>query len=96
MRVKTYYRIAQRKGLKPLVDARATPTAAPLKDGSTPLPTVAFAIELVIPDAMFKQAEQVIATLTIPESAVQIAAEVDEIKPASSSYTESEKDGDDA
>lgn len=76
MRVKTYLRIATRKGARPIVDARATPSQSPLTQRGEPLPTVAFAIELNIPDAMFKRAEQVIATVDVPESAARVIADV--------------------
>lgn len=40
------------------------------------LPTVAFAVELEIPEAMIFQAEQTLAEIQIPEEAVEIVAAV--------------------
>lgn len=59
------------------VSATARPNHTPLESGTgVPLPTLAFAVVLDIPDSAFKQAEQVIAEIRIPEDALQIAAEV--------------------
>jgi hypothetical protein len=59
------------------VDASASPNQMPLvsSTGHT-LPTVTFAIDLNIPDELFEQAQRVIAEITIPPEAAQIAAEV--------------------
>jgi hypothetical protein len=40
------------------------------------LPTIAFAIDVEIPDKAFKQAENVIAEIVIPDGSWEIAAEV--------------------
>ena len=78
MKVKAYMRVghdARRR--KTQLDVTAKPTARALKGSNgNELPTVAFAVEFEIPDEMFKRAEQVIATLTIPEQHATIAAEV--------------------
>jgi hypothetical protein len=77
MRVKTYVRVGfDKRTRQSKVETNPKPNYRPLTRGNAPLPTVAFAIWLDVPDGMFAQAEQVIATLTIPESAVKIAAEV--------------------
>lgn len=79
MKVKTHLRVGyDKRRRKPQVVANVRPNHTPLSAGSPQefLPTVAFAIVLDIPDAMFERAGQVIAELTIPEDAVEIAAEV--------------------
>ena len=80
MKVTAYLRVAKntanaRKPFK--VDASATPNHYPLAGSvGNSLPTIAFAIELDVPDDAFTQAEKVIAEITIPEDAYKIAAEV--------------------
>lgn len=78
MKVRTHLRVAyDKKRRTTSMVANVKPSAAPLTNGfKEPLPTVAFALDLEIPDVMFRRAEEVIATLTIPEGAAQIAAEV--------------------
>jgi hypothetical protein len=79
MKVKAYLRVAKDRNGRSRVQANAKPSQAPLtRSDGTILPTVSFAVELDVPDAMFRRAEQVIATLTIPESQAEIAAEVTE------------------
>lgn len=80
MKVKAYMRIAKhvggRKGYA--INATRNPSYRPLEGTrGDVLPTVMFAVEFDIPDKAFKQAEQVIAEITIPESALEIAADVD-------------------
>lgn len=77
MKVRVYLRVAKtqtKRGFS--VDGRNTPTNRPLEDRTRVLPTVAFALDLDIPDALFAQAERVIAEISIPEEATQIAADV--------------------
>lgn len=78
MKVKTYMRVGyDQKRRKTMVEANAKPSGRALRGSNgTDLPTVAFAVEFEIPDQMFKQAEQVIATLTIRQENALIAAEV--------------------
>jgi len=79
MIARVYLRVAKYSGRNAdfKVDARATPNHAPLESGTgVPLPTVAFAVDMDIPEKAFKRAEQVIATIAIPEEALEIAAEV--------------------
>jgi hypothetical protein len=80
MKVKAYVRIARDpdRPLYPKIEATVKPSSRPLtrSDGRTELPTIAFALELIVPDALFRQAEQVIATVTIPEAAATVAADV--------------------
>ena len=80
-KIKAYVRIAKGNSGKYKIDARGThPHYAPIYDShNAPLPTVAFAVEFVIPDHAFHQAKQVIAEITIPEDQLQIAAEVAEV-----------------
>lgn len=77
MKARAYVRVAKGRSGKPIVTATARASAEPLKDPrGRALPTVAFAVELEIPDALFARAEEVIATMIIPEDAAIIAAEV--------------------
>lgn len=82
MKVRTYIRVGKRSTGRNAfaIDASHKPSSAPLALGSGHrrkiLPTVAFAIDLDIPDAAFKQAEQVIAEIKIPADQIEIAAEV--------------------
>lgn len=80
MKATVYLRIAKTRktGNSPgyKVEARAKPSDAPLSNQDYWLPTVAFAIDLDIPDKKFEEAEQVIAEIRIPEDQVTIAAEV--------------------
>lgn len=76
MKTKAYLRVAlTSRGTK--VAASAKPNNAPLTDGNGwALPTVSFGIELDIPNALFDQASQIVASLRIPEEQAVIAAEV--------------------
>jgi hypothetical protein len=82
MKVITYLRVAKYGGgpgrRSPYkVAATAKPSYVPLESGTgVPLPTLAFAVELDLPEDAFKGAEQVIATIKIPKNALKIAAEV--------------------
>lgn len=79
MKVKAHIRVAKGSNGKSQLTATVKPSTAPLTMANgTPLPTIAFAVVFEVPDAMFRQAEQVIATLTIPESQAQIAADITE------------------
>jgi hypothetical protein len=67
------------RGRQPRFAVTQRPSDEPIYDGTVDrhaLPTVAFGIELDIPDALFERAGQVIAELTIPEDQATIAAEV--------------------
>jgi hypothetical protein len=80
MKARVYLRIAKMKktsrnpGYK--VQAGVRPSDVPLSTESQWLPTVAFALDLDIPDEKFAEAEQVIAEIVIPEDQAVIAAEV--------------------
>jgi hypothetical protein len=81
MRVTAYLRVSRDPKApaksRTKVVASKRPNHAPLTNsGGDTLPTVAFGIELEVPGLLFDRAEQVIATLTIPESSAVIAAEV--------------------
>lgn len=80
MKVKTYLRVGYNKrNRKHTIVANVKPNNTPLYHGNgDAMPTLSFGIVLDIPDAAFAQAERIIATLTIPESAVTIAAEVEQ------------------
>ncbi len=91
MKVKGYIRIGHGKtaGGKPntKLAIAVRPSVVPLVhkgswSGDTVLPTVAFAIEFDVPDALFAQASEVIATLSVPEDRATIAAEVAEPEAA--------------
>lgn len=85
MKTRAYIRIARTPGgRKPYrIDARNSPYGgAPLTDTmGRALPTVAFAIDFMIPDELFKQAEHVIAEIEIPEAQAEILAEVRPLEP---------------
>jgi hypothetical protein len=65
------------------VAATAKPNLHPLYDSqgvnSKPLPTVSFAVDLNIPDELFKQAEHVIAEIDVTGEKAKIAAQVREV-----------------
>lgn len=83
MRTRVYLRVARDKRGKARVVATAKPSAMPLVSGTpgAALPTVAFAIDLNVPDVMFNQASRVVAELTVTETSADIAAEVKEVQP---------------
>lgn len=77
MRVRTYLRVAKTKSGGVQVAATATPSHKPLMDPrGRPLPTAAFALDLELPDVMFKRAEQVLAEVRVDPAEVEIAADV--------------------
>ena len=78
MKVKTHLRVAyDKKRRASHVIANVNPSTTPISNSKgDPLPTVAFAIVLDIPDEMFRQAEQIIAEIQIPADQAQIAADV--------------------
>lgn len=78
MKARVYLRVARDKKRRTTkVMANVKPNHAPIADPSgNLLPTIAFGLDLEIPDKVFEQAEQVIATIQIPDSAAEIAAEV--------------------
>lgn len=77
MKVRAHIRVAKSANGKYVVGATKRPTHKALVDTlGGALPTVAFAIDLIIPDEMFKEAERVIAEIEIPPNAAEIAAEV--------------------
>jgi len=79
-RVKLFLRIGENERSYK-VAATVKPSNAPLTSASGYLlPTVAFAVMLEIPDKAFKQAEQVIAEIRIPEKDLEICAEVTEVE----------------
>lgn len=79
MKARAYLRVAKgggRKGYKIAVGASSS--EEPLVDGHKyALPTVAFAVDLNIPDELFRQAEKVIAEINVTARQAKIAAEVD-------------------
>lgn len=77
MKTRVHLRVARDKRGRGKVVATLKPTDTPLYDGGNDaLPTVAFAIDLDVPDVMFSRAAQVIASITIPEEQATIAADV--------------------
>ena len=76
MKVRAYIKVGKASGSRrPKVRATTRPTPSPLvSEGGEVLPTVAFAVDLVIPDAAFKV--PVVAELELPEDAVSALAEV--------------------
>jgi len=85
MKLTAYIRVARNPDrAKAQIAANLKPNTAPLTNSrGDALPTIAFAIKLDIPDAMFSRASQVIAELTIPEESAEIAATVRELPRAS-------------
>lgn len=81
MKTTVYLRAARSKnGRKAIVEATARPSYRPLHDHqAVALPTVYFALDLVIPDDMFKVAERVVAELTLSAPDESIAAAVREV-----------------
>lgn len=85
--VTVYLRVSKDGGRGPKVVASTKPNYEPLKTragqwNEKALPTLAFAIELEIPDDAFDTAARVIASLEIPEDATQVAATVTLPEPA--------------
>lgn len=81
MKVKVYMRLGKRtrrsKYGPAVVEAGVKPSLKPLSENNgTILPTVAFAVELDVPDSAFEQAEKVIAEIEVDEQSFDIAAEV--------------------
>jgi hypothetical protein len=75
-KVRAHLRVAKTQN-KYRVNATSRPAVGPLTDvRGEPLATVAFAIDLVIPDEAFKQAARVIAEVEIPADALRVDAEV--------------------
>lgn len=79
-KVKVYIRVGKSmKGNtrgRTYVEASRTPSREALYNSKEALATVAFAVDLDIPDRLFTQAEEVIAELRITSSKQTIAAEV--------------------
>jgi hypothetical protein len=81
MKVRTYVRVARGRNRKTKVAATVRSTDEPLYDSNREaLPTVSFALDLDIPDAMFDRARQVIAEIAVPEEAAEIAASVKRVE----------------
>lgn len=87
MKCRVYMRIADNSGGgrsdRPFkVSARVTPSDEPLyAERSTrfdrvALPTAKFALDLDVPDAVFRYAEQVLAEIEVPEDVAQAAVEI--------------------
>lgn len=87
MKCRVYMRIADnsespRADFPFKVNARVSPTDEPLysrppgQRGSRPLPTAKFALDLDVPDAVFRYAEQVLAEIEVPEDVAQAAVEI--------------------
>lgn len=79
MKTKIYLRITNKTGKgKPSVKVSMKPDYSPIESvgyygrKSKFYPTVAFAVEIDIPDASFKRAEEVVATLNLMEDKVKI------------------------
>lgn len=80
-KVRTYLRVAK-NGYKYKVEAGTKENVTPLHKGGSYnsqkefLPTVAFAIDLDIPDSLFSKASQVVAEINLAEKGVKIAGEM--------------------
>lgn len=80
MKIRTYIRVA-RNGYKAKVDAATSENQTPLYTagygGSKNfLPTVAFAIDLVIPDELFSSASRVIAEINVATKEAKVLGEM--------------------
>lgn len=58
------------------VDAGKKPNHEPLRNAQGAIPTVAFAVNIDVPDHLFRNAERVIADLKVTSSKANICAEV--------------------
>lgn len=77
MKVRTHLRVARTKAGAAQVAATVSPSHKPLSDPrGRALPTAAFALDLDLPDEMFRRAEQVLAEVMVDPQDVEIAAEV--------------------
>ena len=78
MKDKVYLRVAKTKRGKLRYTASTRPSNAPISEqyGDTFLPTISFALELDIPDELFKKAEQTIAKINLEAKDVNINAEI--------------------
>lgn len=80
MKATVYVRVgkADRGSVKGRLYVRAgsKPDYAPLENASGFVPTVAFAIQIDIPESLFRQAERVIAELDVSETTMKVAAEI--------------------
>lgn len=66
MKIKSYIRIARTSNGRSKITATSKPSDEPLKDSyGEALPTVAFAVEFVIPDEAFRRASQLIASVDV-------------------------------
>lgn len=79
MKIRTYIRVARnprgRKGH--VITANPTPKYSPLTNSTGRyLPTAMFALDLDVPEEMFRQAEQVLAEVVIDKDDLAIAAQV--------------------
>lgn len=83
MIVRAYIRVAEGLNGKPRIQATTQPSDEPIKSQfGKALPTVSFAVEFDVPDVLFSRAEEVIATIAIPEeSARPIVAVVEMADP---------------
>lgn len=83
-KVTIYLRVGKRDGRKPyMVDASLKPNYVPLitKGGynrpDTYLPTAAFGLNLEIPDALFEQAETIVADVNVAMREAMVAADIE-------------------
>lgn len=80
MKAKVYLRVARHahgRARRYKVEASPRPSHEPVRDSKQQaLPTVAFAIELDLPDHLFDRAQAVIAEINITGSQAKIAAKV--------------------
>jgi hypothetical protein len=84
MKVRIYFRVGRsaRSPRQPRFAVGRKPNPAALTNArNEPIPTVGFAIDLDVPDALFEQPSRVVAELTIPEPAADVLAIVREVAP---------------
>lgn len=76
-KVRAYIRIAEKQNGEHVVHASQKPNHEPVKTyAGQHLPTASFALDLDVPDEMFRRAEQVLAEIKIMEDGMDIATEV--------------------
>lgn len=82
MKIPVYLRVAKTDGRKGYrVTASATPNHEPIwseayRNGRTYHPTIAFAVNLNIPDEMFDSAERVVAELNVAMKDAEVSTEI--------------------
>jgi len=76
MKVKAHIRVARNTNRRPMVVATAKPNSRPLTSASgDPLPTVMFAVEFDVADALLNKASEVIAQIKVEQAEMAVQVE---------------------